>query len=101
MDESGALIDQSNQLKIQPIVWKNGDEKTELPTAGSTDPEKGEPPINGSALRQVLAAFVAQLGTVNTGMAFGFSAIAIPQLKAANSSIPIDEDQSSWVGKYN
>lgn len=53
----------------------------------------------GKALRQVLASFVANLGTINTGMAFGFSATALPQMKEANSTLPITDDQASWIGK--
>lgn len=53
----------------------------------------------GKALRQVLAAFVANLGTINTGLTFGFSAVALPQLKAADSFIKIDENQATWIGK--
>lgn len=53
----------------------------------------------GKALRQILAAFVANLGTINTGLTFGFSAVALPQLKAADSFIKIDESQATWIGK--
>lgn len=44
---------------------------------------------------------MAQLGTLNTGMAFGFSAIAVPQLQEPNSNIPIGKGSSeeSWIGK--
>jgi hypothetical protein len=38
---------------------------------------------------------------MNTGLIFGFSAVVIPQLEAADSLIPIDEYQASWVGEYN
>lgn len=54
----------------------------------------------GRALRQVIAAFIANLGTINTGLVFGFSAVVIPQLQQSDSSIQIDENQASWVGKY-
>lgn len=53
----------------------------------------------GKALRQVLAAIVANLGTINTGLTFGFSAVVLPQLKAADSLIKIDENQATWIGK--
>ena len=53
----------------------------------------------GKALRQVIAAFIANIGTINTGLIFGFSAVAIPQLKAATSLITVDESQVSWIGK--
>lgn len=53
----------------------------------------------GSALRQVIASFVANIGTVNTGMVFGFSAVVLPQLQEPDSIIPITEDEASWIGK--
>lgn len=59
-------------------------------------PDKAE---RGKAMRQVMAALVANLGTINTGLVFGFSAVVIPQLKAADSIIPINETQESWIGK--
>jgi hypothetical protein len=50
-------------------------------------------------LLKVIAAFVANLGTINTGLVFGFSAVTIPQLQEADSFIQIDEEQASWIGK--
>lgn len=55
----------------------------------------------GKALRQVVAAFIANLGTINTGLVFGFSAVVIPQLRRDDSLIQIDESQASWIGKLN
>lgn len=77
------------------------DEKSGLASnSAHNDPESGQN-INGSVFKQVLAAIVAQIGTINTGMAFGFSAIALPQLQEPNSTIPIVEGSSeeSWIGK--
>jgi facilitated trehalose transporter len=62
------------------------------------DPSKAG---RGKALRQIIAALIVNLGTINTGMAFGFSATALPQLKANGSSIHITENQASWIGKLN
>lgn len=53
----------------------------------------------GKALRQVIAAFIANIGPINTGLIFGFSAVVIPQLQAASSTITVDESQVSWIGK--
>ena len=53
----------------------------------------------GKAFRQIVAAFIANIGTINTGLIFGFSAVVIPQLKQPDSLIPIDEAQESWIGK--
>lgn len=86
--EKTSLVDQNSNSKIKAI--SNG-------TKNHRDPENGEP-VQGSAVKQVLASLVAQLGTINTGMAFGFSAIAIPQLLEKNSTIQIDTDQESWIG---
>ncbi|CAH2107043.1 unnamed protein product [Euphydryas editha] len=55
----------------------------------------------GKAFRQIIASFVANLGTMNTGMAFGFSATALPQLKSAQSSIQITENQASWIASLS
>lgn len=54
----------------------------------------------GKAMRQVIAAFIANLGTINTGLVFGFSAVVIPQLKQNDSIIQIDESQASWIGEF-
>lgn len=85
-------IQSSNRLEdVQPMLATNN---------ASSDPENVRI-VNGSVVRQVLAAVVAQLGTINTGMTFGFSAIALPQLQEPNSTIPIVEGSSeeSWIGK--
>ncbi|XP_063361210.1 facilitated trehalose transporter Tret1-like isoform X1 [Cydia amplana] len=55
----------------------------------------------GKALRQILASFVANLGTINTGMAFGFSATVLPQLKSNESSIHITETEASWIASLS
>ncbi|KAL4710577.1 hypothetical protein ACJJTC_008979 [Scirpophaga incertulas] len=55
----------------------------------------------GKAFRQILAAFIANLGTINTGMAFGFSATALPQLKSNTSSIHITENEASWIASLS
>lgn len=55
----------------------------------------------GKAFKQVLASFAANLGTINTGMAFGFSATALPQLKSPNSTLHIDESQASWIASLS
>lgn len=54
----------------------------------------------GKPSRQVIAAFIANLGTINTGLVFGFSAVVIPQLKLPDSLIKIDDSQVSWIGKF-
>lgn len=46
-----------------------------------------------------MAAFVVNLGTINTGMAFGFPAVALPQMQSNTSTLFVSEDQASWIGK--
>jgi hypothetical protein len=62
--------------------------------------ENSQPGTKKLFTLQVLIALIANLGPVNTGMVFGFSAVAIPQLMSANSTITIDKDQASWIGNY-
>lgn len=94
--EKTSLVDSTVLPKIQASTLLDN-EKTDL----NNDPENVRAP-RGSAVRQVLAALVAQLGTINTGMAFGFSAIALPQLQEPDSIIPIKEGstEESWIGTY-
>jgi len=55
----------------------------------------------GKPFRQIVAAFIANIGTINTGLIFGFSAVAVPQLEAADSFIQIDEYQASWIASLS
>lgn len=64
-------------------------------------PEAVVRPRRGSALRQILMSVIANLGTINTGMAFGFSAVVIPQLVRPDSDIVVDEDQASWIASLS
>lgn len=95
--EKTSLVDSALQPKIQPPTLLDN-EKTDV----NNDPNGDVRTPRGSAVRQVLAALVAQLGTINTGMAFGFSAIALPQLQEPDSIIPIKEGstEESWIGTY-
>lgn len=84
--EKAALVDQNFNATIKPT--KNGVENIQAVHKHR----------KGSPMRQILAALVAQLGTINTGMVFGFSAIAVSQLKEPNSTMKIDTTQESWIG---
>lgn len=95
--EKTSLVDSALLPKIQPSTLLDN-ERPNL----NNDPESDRT-LRGSAVRQVLAAVVAQLGTINTGMAFGFSAIALPQLQEPDSIIPIKEGstEESWIGTWD
>jgi hypothetical protein len=55
----------------------------------------------GKASRQIIASLIANIGTINTGMIFGYSAVAIPQLLEPDSKVSVNEDQASWIGNYS
>ncbi|XP_032669321.1 facilitated trehalose transporter Tret1-like isoform X2 [Odontomachus brunneus] len=99
--EKTSLVDSTLLPKFQPSTLPN-DEKIANGSGAHDDPEDPRP-LRGSAVRQVLASLVAQLGTINTGMTFGFSAIALPQLQESNSTIPIQEGstEESWIASMS
>jgi len=39
------------------------------------------------------------MAAVSFGMAHGHSAVLLPQLQSENSTLPIDIDTASWIGK--
>lgn len=91
--ETSSLVNNGKSANI--VAAKNGYTNGNASTVQqNTKQERGKP------MRQILAAFVGNIGTINTGFAFGFSAVVIPQLKQPDSAIPIDDSQASWVGKY-
>lgn len=92
----------NNSIKPMPVIVKTQSQiqievQTQATAAANPFQCKQE---RGKALRQVVAAFIANLGTINTGLVFGFSAVVIPQLKREDSLIQIDESQASWIGKF-
>jgi len=97
---TGSLVDLESlkALVTQPGQLKKGDQ---LAKEGSVKLLPQEKRKRGSSFRQVLAALFANLGTINTGMAFGFSAVAIPQLMSPDSILPINEEQSSWIASLS
>lgn len=101
--EKTSLVDSALLPKIQQSTVLESDKVNLTPNGTHHDPEDARPINKGSAVRQVLAALVAQLGTINTGMAFGFSAIALPQLQEPNSTIPIVQGSSeeSWIASMS
>lgn len=97
--DSVVLVDKDTM----PKIVSTGEKVT--PTVTLATVETGQQPNKaaerGKAMRQVIAAFVANIGTINTGLIFGFSAVVIPQLQAPDSLIPVDESQSSWVASLS
>ncbi|XP_026328667.1 facilitated trehalose transporter Tret1-like isoform X2 [Hyposmocoma kahamanoa] len=74
-------------------------EKTPFPI--KPKPSKPDKSTRGKAFRQVVVSFVANLGTINTGMAFGFPATALPQLQSETSYIQVTESQASWIASLS
>uniref|UniRef100_A0A7G3AKB0 Putative facilitated trehalose transporter tret1-2 n=1 Tax=Lutzomyia longipalpis TaxID=7200 RepID=A0A7G3AKB0_LUTLO len=91
--ETSALVNNSKTPSI--VATKNGYTNASAVESQTTKQNRGKP------LRQILAAFISNIGTINTGFAFGFSAVVIPQLKAPDSVLPIDESQASWVASLS
>jgi len=102
--EKTSLVDSALFPKIQPSTLLDNEKANFTANGSANNPhlEAGQNSPRASTTRQVVAALVAQLGTINTGMTFGFSAIALPQLQEADSIIPIKEGstEESWIGTY-
>ncbi|CAG9784870.1 unnamed protein product [Diatraea saccharalis] len=93
---------QSDEKNDSSPFLKNGSKP--VITNKSSNAKKQPDPSKagrGKALRQIVAAFIVNLGTINTGMAFGFSATALPQLQSNTSSIQITENQASWIASLS
>lgn len=84
-----------------PTILKSASNGTVEVVAANAGIVEQQPDKNdrGKALRQIIAAFIANIGTINTGLVFGFSAVVIPQLKLPDSMLKVDESQISWIGK--
>lgn len=95
MDSLKALVNQPGSKPI--VVEKAAKESKTKQMSSSKILSNMIRRRKGSSFRQVIAAFIANLGTINTGMVFGFSAVAIPQLEAKDSPIQIDTNQASWI----
>ena len=100
--EKSSLVDSTVLPKIQSPTELEDEKSGVSSNSTHNDPESGEN-VTGSVAKQVLAAVVAQLGTINTGMTFGFSAIALPQLQEPNSTIHIAQNSSeeSWIASMS
>ncbi|XP_058121179.1 facilitated trehalose transporter Tret1-2 homolog [Anopheles ziemanni] len=95
--DSVVLVDKGRM----PQIVATSNEKGAATTLATVESQPNKAAERGKALRQVIAAFIANIGTINTGLIFGFSAVVIPQLQAADSLIPVDESQSSWVASLS
>ncbi|XP_045524198.1 facilitated trehalose transporter Tret1-like isoform X2 [Pieris brassicae] len=84
----------------KPFI-KNGVKATITKTPEKPPKEKPGKEGRGKAFKQIVAALIVNLGTINTGMAFGFSATALPQLKSGNSTMTITESEASWIASLS
>jgi hypothetical protein len=50
-------------------------------------------------LWQCLITCAVLILAAGAGHPIGFSAVALPQLRAENTSMKIDDDMGSWIGK--
>ena len=91
------MVDSGRLPSIKPATLLENEKKA-LELNGTYAHPKDDKIERGSPIRQVLAAIVAQLGTINTGMVFGFAAIANAQLKDSNDFIITTESQRTWIG---
>lgn len=94
--DTQTLVNESNK-SAPVIVSQTPQNQTDAQTSNPFQCKQDR----GKALRQVVAAFIVNLGTINTGLVFGFSAVVIPQLKRDDSIIPITDSEASWIGKFS
>ncbi|CAB3384188.1 Hypothetical predicted protein [Cloeon dipterum] len=50
-----------------------------------------------SSFREIRAAVVANLAVIHLGLMFSFSAMTLPEMKAADSILRINDEQASWI----
>jgi hypothetical protein len=48
---------------------------------------------------QAMVAALVYLTAICNGLATGYSAIMLPQIRANNSGFEVDEEVESWIGK--
>ncbi|XP_050423740.1 facilitated trehalose transporter Tret1-like [Adelges cooleyi] len=58
-------------------------------------------PKKGSSFKQIVVALAANVGTMNTGLVFGYSAVSLPQLQAKGSRLLINRHQASWIASVS
>lgn len=48
---------------------------------------------------QVSVGLLANLASISPGMNLGFSAVALPAMRAANDTATLTDDEASWIGE--
>uniref|UniRef100_A0A1B6DH14 Major facilitator superfamily (MFS) profile domain-containing protein n=2 Tax=Clastoptera arizonana TaxID=38151 RepID=A0A1B6DH14_9HEMI len=95
-----AVVPTTNRLSIGSREERVGGEAWHGSVAVITDLNDSKR-NRGSPVKQVVCALFGNMGTINTGMMFGFSAVTIPQLLEPDSFIKIDQDQASWIASLS
>ena len=91
-------IDSKHNQKVS-LIGNNANPKPQIVKTAVQVESQFDKKERGKAFRQVLASFIVNIGTINTGLIFGWSAVALPQLMAEDSSIKVSVEENSWIGK--
>lgn len=65
------------------------------PTAGDLKPTFRD------GIPQILASCIIYCLVIQAGINMSYSAVLLPQILDADSSIPVSTEQASWIGGYN
>jgi hypothetical protein len=50
-------------------------------------------------LQQLAIALAANLGIIAIGLAFGYSAVALPAMQTAHNTTNVSDEEASWIGE--
>jgi hypothetical protein len=50
-------------------------------------------------LQQLAVGLAANLGNIAIGLAFGYSAVALPAMQTAHNTTYVSDEEASWIGE--